>query len=70
MGKIVLIKLFEISKTESKESMRWSRRSAMAAPGWPWLAITPKRWRFEANILVSDIEKNPERANKKITKTA
>ena len=35
MGKMVLIKLFEISNTESKESMRWRRRSAMAAPGWP-----------------------------------
>ena len=43
IGKMVLIKLFEINSTESNESMRLSNLSANAAPALPPLAMARSR---------------------------
>jgi hypothetical protein len=67
---MVLIKLFEISNTESKESIRLRSFSAKAAPEFPLLAIARSRWRLEESMLVSAIEKKPESASKNKTKAA
>ena len=70
IGNTVLIKLFEINNTESRESIRFSSLSASAAPALPLLAIARSRWRFDDSMLVSAIEKKPESASKKRTKAS
>ena len=68
IGRMVLMRLLEIKSTDKSESMRFSRRSARAAPLLPLVAMARRRWRFDESMLVSAIEKKPERASKKTTR--
>jgi hypothetical protein len=61
---MVLIKLFAINKTDRSVSTRFRSFWVMAAPACPLLAMARRRCRLLATILVSAIEKNPDKASK------
>ena len=68
IGRIVLMRLLEMSRTDSSESILFNNLSASAAPALPPLAIARRRWRLAESMLVSAMEKKPDSASKNRTR--